>query len=121
MCRLDRHAGLQPSDREQHAHIAVVDEIRFARNGEPFDGRHDRDPHIRPLGIRECRWHDPDDRVQPAAEKNGSSNGADIAAELPPPESVAQHDCTCGAAPVVGRRQRATKRRPRAEHVEEVA
>ena len=54
-------------------------------------------------------------------EQHGSSNSAQIAAKLPLPESVAQHDGKRHAVTVVGRCQRATGRRPRAEHVEEVA
>jgi hypothetical protein len=119
--RLDRNAGLETTDDEQYADIAVVDEVGFARYREPFDRRHDRDPCIGPLGIAERRWHDADDRVRAAPEDHGSSDRAQITAELPLPESVAQHDGKPGTVAVVVRCQRATGRRARAEHVEKIA
>ena len=122
---LDGHAGLEARHGPVAVRGAVVARGGRVGNGErrpKLRGRGELLPggHLRPARKLEALRHDADDRVVFVVKLHSAVKDARVAAEVAPPEVVADDGDVISSLLLVFRRERAAQERRDAERAEEV-
>ena len=105
--RVNRDAGRQPPEHEQHAEPGILDDIGIPLLAGGLELRHERHPQLGATRIVEAVRHHADHRVNAVAEPERPADDGRVAAEPALPGAVAEDGNARAALAIVLRLQRA--------------